>query len=148
MLLKTALATPGSGLSAQYANTTLAILRRLLDSPDPMPEDEAGDDALDPADRALNSVRGQAVGCLVAFVGWWRRLGGTEDDAPPVLLELLSGELDPGREASTAVRTVYGQFFPLLHARLPSWTSEHLEAMFGPPAARIRDQPARHGRTA
>jgi len=134
MLLKTALATPGSGLPAQSAGTTLAILRRLLHSPDPVPEDEARDDALDPADRALNSVRGQAVGCLVASVGWWRRLDGTEEDAPPVLLELLSRELDPGREASTAVRTVYGQFFPLLHACLPSWTSEHLEALFGPPA--------------
>ena len=52
-----------------------------------------------------------------------------------MLLELLSRELDPGREASTAVRTVYGQFFPLLHACLPGWTSEHLEAIFGPPAA-------------
>jgi len=135
MLLKTALATSDSGLSAPYADTTLAILRTLLDSPDPVPDDEAGDEALDPADRALNSVRGQAVSCLVAFAGWWPRLGGTEEDAPPGFLELLSGELDPGRETSIAVRTVYGQFFPILLACLPIWTSENLEAMFGPPAS-------------
>jgi hypothetical protein len=134
MLLKAALATPDSGLPAQYADTILAILGRLLESPDPVPDDEAGDDALDPADRALNSVRGQAVACLIAVIDWWLRLGGTEDDMPPALLGLLSAELDPGREASTAVRTVYGQFFPLVHAGLPAWTSEHLEAMFGSPA--------------
>jgi hypothetical protein len=133
-LIKTALATPGSGLSAQHADTTLAILRTLLSSPDPVPEDEAEDDTLDPADRALNSVRGQAVACLIAFVDWWSRLDKTEDEAPPALLELLSAELDPGREAATAVRTVYGQFFPTLHVCLPGWTSENLEAIFGPPA--------------
>lgn len=135
MLLKAALATPGSGLPVQYADTILAIVGRLLESPDPVPEDEAGDDALDPADRALNSVRGQAVACLIAVIGWWLRLGGTEDDIPSALPGLLSAELDHGREGSTAVRTVYGQFFPLLHTGLPSWTSEQLEAMFGSPAA-------------
>jgi len=135
MLLKTALATPVSHLQAKHADTILAIIRALLDSPDPLPGDEAEDDTLDPADRALNSVRGQAVGCLAGFASWWRRLGGTEDDAPPLLPELLSGELDPSREASAAVRSVYGQFFPLLHACLPCWTGGHLEAMFGPSAA-------------
>lgn len=134
ILLKAALTAPGSGLSAQYADATLAVLRTLLNSPDPLPHDEAEDEALDPADRALNSVRGQAVGCLVAFADWWRRLGRTEADAPPVLLELLSAELDPTRETSTAVRTVYGQFFPHLHIFLPGWTSEHLGAIFGSPA--------------
>lgn len=135
MLLKAALATPGSGLPAQYADTILAIVGRLLESPDPVPDDEAGDDALDPADRALNSVRGQAVACLIAVIDWWLRLGGAEDDIPSALPRLLSAELDPGREGSTAVRTVYGQFFPLLHAGLPAWAREHLEAMFGSPAA-------------
>ena len=135
MLLKTALDVPDSGLLAEHTDTILSILRTLLGSPDPMPADEAEDDTLDPADRALNSVRGQAAGCLVGFAGWWRRLGGTENDTPPVLLELLSGELDPGQEPSVAVRTVYGQFFPLLRVCLPGWTSDHLEAIFGSPAA-------------
>jgi hypothetical protein len=120
MLLKTALATPVSHLQAEHADAILAIIRTLLDSPDPLPSDEAGDDTLDPADRALNSVRGQAIGCLAGFASWWRRLGGTEDDTRPLLPELLSDELDPSREASTAVRTVYGQFFPPLHACLPA----------------------------
>jgi hypothetical protein len=133
-LLKTALTARRAGLSAEHAEVILAVIRRLLDSPDPVPEDETAEDRLNPADRALNSVRGQAAGCMVAFSSWWRGLGKSEDDAPPVLLELLSRELDLTRETSTAVRTVYGQFFPLLHSSLPIWTAEHLEAIFGPPA--------------
>jgi hypothetical protein len=135
MLLKTALAAESSGLSAQHAEAILTIIQTLLDSPDPVPEDETADDRLNPADRALNSVRGQAAGCLIASGSWWRRLGETGDNAPPVLLELLSRELDLAHETSTAIRTVYGQFFPLLYASLPAWTSEHLEAIFGPLAA-------------
>lgn len=61
MLLKAALATPNSGLAARYANDLLALLGRLLESPDPLPADDSPEDALDPADRALNSVRGQAA---------------------------------------------------------------------------------------
>lgn len=135
MLLKTALATESSGLSARHAEAILTIIQTLLDSPDPVPEDETAEDRLDPADRALNSVRGQAVGCLIAFSSWWRGLGSSEDEAPPVLLELLSRELDLAHETSTAIRTVYGQFFPLLYSSLPAWTGEHLEAIFGPLAA-------------
>ena len=77
MLLKTALAIPDSGLSAEHADTILVILRALLNSPDPVPDDEAGDDALDPADRALNSVRGQAV------AAWWPSRAGGSGSAEP-----------------------------------------------------------------
>jgi hypothetical protein len=142
MLIKTALAAESSGLSAQHAEAILTIIQRLLDSPDPVPEDETADDSLNPADRALNSVRGQAVGCLIAFSSWWRRLGKTGDDVPPVLLELLSRELDLAHETSTAIRTVYGQFFPLLYTSLPAWTREHIEAIFGPlPAEQDSERP-------
>lgn len=134
MLLKTALAARSADLSAEHAEAILAVIQRLLGSPDPVPEDETAEDRLNPPDRALNSVRGQAAGCLVAFSNWWRRLGKSEDDAPPVLLELLSRELDLNRETSAAVRTVFGQFFPLLLSSQPTWTTEYLEAIFGPPA--------------
>ena len=109
MLLKTALAARSAGLSAEHAEAILAIIQRLLGSPDPVPKDETAEDRLNPPDRALNSVRGQAACCLVAFSNWWRRVGKSEDDAPPVLLELLSRELDLNRETSAAVRTVFGQ---------------------------------------
>jgi hypothetical protein len=135
MLLKTALGSSSAGLPAENAWAILEIIRTLLDSPDPVREDETAEDRLNPADRALNSVRGQAVSCLIAFCTWWHRLGNTEDDAPTPLPELLSRELDLTRETSAAIRTVYGQRFPTLYTLLPAWTTEHAKAMFGPPAA-------------
>ena len=115
---------------------TLSILSHLLDSPDPVPEDESEDDAAnsDPPDRALNSVRGQAMRAMMAFIGWWIGAGRTEDDVPPQFLELVTSGLDPSHEPSAAVRSVYGEHVPRLHAYLPRWTSEHLEAIFGPSA--------------
>jgi hypothetical protein len=135
-LLKKALASPDIDLPVEHAETLLGILCRLLDSPDPSPDDETEDEAahFDPAHRALNSVRGQAIGVLMTFIDWWTRYGGTENDMPTTFVQLLSGGLDPTREPSAAVRSVYGEHLSHLHAQLPCWTSEHLGTIFGPPA--------------
>lgn len=135
-LIDTSLTVSVSGLTLDHADGILAILTRLLDSPDPAHVDEADDAATsDPTFRSINSVRGIAMNAAMAFIGWWHRQGGTETSLPAQVTALLNSHLDVGLDPSPAIRSVYGQHIPQLHHQLPKWTNAHIDEIFGPAEA-------------
>jgi hypothetical protein len=136
-LIETGLTVRTSGLTLDQADRILAVISRLLESPDPLPVDEAEDEATsDPTSRSINSVRGLAMHSIMAFISWWHRQGETEASIPSQLATLLEQHVDASRDPSAAVRSVYGQHIQHLHLHLPLWTRAHLEEIFGPPTTK------------
>lgn len=115
------------------------VLGLLAMDPDPRParEEREGGTNFDPATLALNSVRGRALHAAVFYGLWVRRQinadGETEPqglDAMPELRDLLNAHLDPQREPSAAVRSVYGQFLPQLAYLDTGWVRDSSPQIF------------------
>lgn len=104
------------------------LIEHYLDDPDP---DEAADGEAGPATRALNSIRGMATRNAFRY-GWWLRDDVNDPDRrlPDELAAALAERLAPGVEGSAAVRSVFGQFFPLLVACDEAFAAAHVEAIF------------------
>jgi hypothetical protein len=85
-----------------------------------------------PALSAANSVRGAAIEAALAFV-WSGRdteLSPADRRMPDGPRELLERHLDPSVEASLAIHSLYGKWFPRLAAADEHWTAEHLPLIY------------------
>jgi hypothetical protein len=135
-------------LPFSLSEQVLAALARLVESPHPTPEHEEryGGDNMDPATLALNTTRGQALRGLVAYAAWHTRHYPTEPpeetDSPKGataspetslsdVLGILDRHLDPASDSSPAVRSVYGQHFPVLLHVAPQWARSRTARIFG-----------------
>jgi hypothetical protein len=118
------------------------VLASLMDDPDPTPEHEAryGGTNMDPPTLALNTTRGQALQAVVQYGLWIRRRvkHGPETatrtqrdfDEMPEVRDILTAHLDPVRDPSPAVRSVYGRYFPWLALLDEHWAIEHAPKIF------------------
>lgn len=118
------------------------IVMPFTESPDPAPEKEQRDaeESNSLIDRAINSRRGRAMHAVVHYALWLRRHFESSDeqkpqivrgfDAMPEVRDVLDLHLDPAREPSLAVRTVYGEFFPWLVLLDEGWACSVRQLVF------------------
>ena len=111
-----------------------AILRPLTEDPDPTPEDEAGD-GMDPMTLSINTTRGEAMHAVIQYGLWIHRNNGGAGlrigfDQMPEVQEVLEAHLDPTRDPSLAIRSVYGRWFPQLLLLDRSWATPRVELVF------------------
>jgi hypothetical protein len=116
------------------------VLQPITEDPEPTPEDEtryAGSN-MDPASLSINSTRPQAIHATVRYALWVKRNleesgdGGTarDFDDMPEAREVLNAHLDPLRDPSLAIRSVYGQWFPWLFLLDPNWATANASKIF------------------
>lgn len=134
-LLETGLSIGGQGAVPFALREELwAALEPLTDDPEPPYE---GDE---PADRSINTTRGKAMHAVVRYALWVRRsLAESEADAGtvatgfdalPEVRAVLDRHLDPQRDSSRAIRSVYGQWLPWLVQVDADWARRNLASIF------------------
>ena len=116
------------------------IIHTLASDPDPSPEEEKEEGSFDPATRAINTVRGEAMHALMQYALWCARnlhpegpketvSYETAREIPEVQTE-LDKHLDSSVDRSLAIRSVYGQFFPWLVLLDQSWARTRMMRIF------------------
>ncbi len=119
------------------------ILARISEDPDPSSEREQ-EHPSEPLSTAINSTRGQALEAVIWY-SRWVRVSTPEDDRPktfvdmPEVRTLLTEHLT--KDASLAIRALYGQFLPLLRALDHGWFDDNITHFFPP------NEPARRAAT-
>lgn len=129
------------------------LLEALAADRNPTPEHEArfGGANMSPWDLSINTVRGEALHAVV-YYAWWvhRQLhshphegSGVDTDldelvepgfaAMPEAQAVLVRHLDPDHDPSLAVRSVYGQRFPVLAVLDKNWATRHVPEIFPAP---------------
>lgn len=97
--------------------------------------EELNDRSMEPADLSINTTRGVAFHALFAYVFWCDRHEQTGDRRaasriPTEAKEVLRQHLDPSYDASLAIRSVYGHYFPWLYTYEPTWAYELITQLF------------------
>ena len=126
------------------------VLYPITTDPDPTPEHEAeyGGSNMDPATLSINTTRGEAMHAVIHYALWINRhvianATGTKqstggfDDIPEVR-EVLEYHLNPNQDASLAIRSVYGRWFPSLVFLDETWAVKNKPVIF-PSDERLRD---------
>ncbi len=135
-LLMEGLKQDPSYIDPSLRQTTWRILEILAEHPDPSVEDEERySGSMDPQTMSLNTVRGKAMHAIVAYAWWvYKRLPPSEAskgfESLPEVRRMLESHLDPEREPSLAVRSVYGQWFPRLFAIDRRWCTDQAQVIF------------------
>jgi hypothetical protein len=117
--------------SVASAESLLDIILRLARDSDPSPEREERKDSdnWDPVSIAINSTRGEALHALAGFVGWVHR-----NKADQKYLQQAYGELDwhlnTKNDPSFAIRSVFGQYLPLLGYVNTPWVKDNIGSIF------------------
>jgi hypothetical protein len=119
----------------RYLEQLLDILELLCESSDPDESRNEGDFS-DPLSAALNTVRSAAITALVLYLSWVDELrkssrSETLDALTSKVWSILDRHLDPSNDSSPAVRSVYGQEFPLLAWIDFDWTCERADQILG-----------------
>jgi hypothetical protein len=119
-------------IPVSHSEELWAILTELLGDTQPSPAFEAtyGGDNMDPASLAINTVRGTAMHAAIAYLLWGA--GGGEGPFPvsSTYLDVVASHLDPLLEQSSAVRSVFGWYFPSLAQYYPEWAASHVSDFF------------------
>ena len=120
-----------------------AVLRPLTEDPDPRPDDEAG---MDPATRSINTTRGEAMHAVIQYALWVHRHGEEEAqgerggpwgfDRMPEVRDVLEEHLDPSKDSSLTIRSVYGRWFPRLLLMDREWAVAQVQKIFPSDEAR------------
>ena len=110
------------------------IVQFLCEHPEPTPEYER-EFGLELVTMSINAVRGRGFHALFAYIFWWDRHFGNKGHGriPPEAKPILEMHLDPMMDSSSAVRSVYGDYFPWLFSYDPEWARSLVEPLF--PAA-------------
>jgi hypothetical protein len=114
------------------------VLEPLTRDSSPSPEEERS--SLDPGTLSINCTRGVAMHAAMRYGLWVRRSGeklpaGKERaargfDEMPELREVLVEHLDPAKDPSPAIRSVYGQWFPWLVYLDARWARDQIPRIF------------------
>lgn len=131
------------------------ILSPITSDPDPMPEDEPEErpeNSMGPETLSINTARGQAIHAAIQYALWVRRHWESDPDAKaklnsgleemPEVRAVLNEHLDPEKDPSPAVRSVYGQWFPWLLLIDPTWAREAVPRIFPTATASDRQRDA------
>lgn len=120
------------------------VLEPLTRHPDPTPERErrSTHEPMDSVSTAINSIRGTAIEAAIRYALWIRRnLEGSPDakelvahgfNEIPEVRTVLETHLDPSLDCSSAIRSIYGQWFPWLALLDNSWAKERISTIFTP----------------
>jgi hypothetical protein len=118
-----------------------SVLDPLVTDSDPTSEDEEqyGGPDTNPLDCGLNTVRASAIESVIRYGVWVKSHvdnGGTSGDdwqgfaSVPEMAEVLASHLDPTRDPSSAVRSVFGRFLPLLTVLDHEWVRLQIPQLF------------------
>lgn len=117
-----------------------AVLQRLAEDPDPPQFPERTDKYEDFLTESINTVRGEVLHTVVRYAFWVRRhfeksAEGSERLARgfeeiPEVREMLERHLDVSQDASLAIRSVYGQWFPWLFLLDKEWALHNVDVIF------------------
>lgn len=94
------------------------------------------EDNFDPVTRSLNSVRGMAMHCLVAFGLYENRIAkeSNKDNASekmsPFVKRGLTRKLNKSNDPCLGVHSVFGQYFPQINYLDDEWVSENINKIF------------------
>jgi hypothetical protein len=119
-------------------NQVWRVLEPITWDPDPSPARDTGppDDALQ---VAINSVRGEAMIAVIRLAVWLEK-HLRQTNAPdrglaamPEVERNLSEHLDIARELSPAIRSIFGEAFPVLHWIDAEWARQHVNLVFAEP---------------
>jgi len=116
-----------------------SILVQLTEDEDPNPAEE-GKSSLDAYTEAINSVRGEALETAIKYALWvtrnlkktakGRELIAQGFEPLPEVRDVLEKHLDDQRDASRAVRSVYGRWFPWIHLLDSTWAEHNAGLIF------------------
>ncbi|HZL68392.1 MAG TPA: hypothetical protein VFC29_13800, partial [Candidatus Limnocylindrales bacterium] len=88
-------------------------------SPSADDEDRQGSSGMEPFSLSLNRTRGMAIHALFRYCAWVKRLNPAgEFDlkvAASEAVNVMHERLDPAKEKTRTIRSVFGQFFPVLN---------------------------------
>lgn len=119
-----------------------SVLELITSDPHPTPtyEGKYGGDNMDPNSLSINSTRGEAMHTVISYCLWVRR---HNDKLPngaelaqrgfaelPEVKRVLDLHLDPTRDPSLAIRSVYGRWLPQLYLLDAVWIASHLPQIF------------------
>lgn len=121
----------------EFREEVWSVLEPLTWDPDPEPDENRHGD---PYTHSINAVRSEALHAVIEYAWWVRQhtLGESEKVEPtsngfelmPEAREVLELHLDPNEDASLAVRSVYGRWYPRLYYIDREWTSERRDEIF------------------
>lgn len=119
----------------ELADQVWELVAALSDDADPTIEAENHREAEgnELAILSLNSVRGTAIEAVIRYAQWLRPQGsdaGIDWTLPGNVREVLERHLDPERESTRTVQSVFGRHFNQLYSLDPEWTTEHAAAIF------------------
>jgi hypothetical protein len=136
-LLEAGLRHGEAGIPAELLPTTWGTLGKLLEDLDPTKEEEVNRlESMDPATIAINTIRGTAMQGLMYYAFRKRQSICKSPPFPPMsefapeVVEKLELHLDPAKESSLAVRSVYGKWLPQLYGLDKDWTVASLDRIF------------------
>jgi hypothetical protein len=134
---------------------TWHVVERLTEDTNPNPEEEdklEKKGKMDAAARSINTTRGEAMHAVFGYALWLIRARETDSgsvrgqslssfDQMPEVRAALEKHLDPTLDPSTAIRSVYGRWFPWLHFLDGEWTAANVPRIFPRTAGfeRLRD---------
>jgi len=131
-----------NGIPFTYRTIVWEILEPLTEDPDPTPQDENQDEGapLDPANLAINTVRGETMHSVVHYALWCRRNLLVQEAETierqamfkvlPKVCTVLEQHLDQAADPSPAIRSVYGQWLPWLILLDREWVISNLKRIF------------------
>src|SRR6266571_617908 len=149
-LLATGVQEGTAAIPYEFRNKVWAVLSILTDDLDPTPDDENRSDSrkVEPFNLSINTTRGEAMHAVVRYGLWVRRNieNGPDGkkaierglDEMPEVRRVLEDHLNPQREPTLTIRSVYGQWFPWLVLLDRIWVTENLPKIF-PRAQELRD---------
>ncbi|MEI6479603.1 MAG: hypothetical protein WCO21_02105 [bacterium] len=113
------------------------FIERVAEHSDPTPEHEEkyGNDNSDPYTMSINTVRGDAFHAIFAYIFWHNRAEKTIEKTwkasiPEEAKKVLELHLDPARDPSLTIRSVYGRFFPWMLSYGGEWTKALIPKVF------------------
>jgi hypothetical protein len=81
---------------------------------------------------SINTNRGEAIHALFDYANWVRKHTNAANNANPAteILEPLTAHLDPEKEPTFTIRSVYSQHLGWLYYFHPDWVESHLSKIF------------------
>ena len=126
----------------KFRNQLWKILKPLTSHPEPTSEYEIrqGNSINDLNTQSLNTVRGQAMHTLIRYALWiqhcYEQSSNEEDlikqgfNNMNEVAEVLDAHLDPSKESSLVIHSVYGRWFPWLTLLDQDWASQNVANIF------------------
>ena len=144
-LIEAGVADRDNGVPFELRQAVWSVLEPLTRDPNPSPAHEAasGYSNMDLYTESINTNRGKAMHAVMAYALWCRREFEAREvdtaagfDLIPEVRTVLDEHLDPHREASLAVRAVYGKWLPWLILLDEHWGEANLARVL-PPAPEL-----------